>query len=79
MGLGLEPVIGLLRYSISVLLTAEDDICKPRVTKNLLQLVDPDYANVLEQCVPSLLKATTSPAHHFQGVHLCHSTRYPIY
>ena len=27
MGLGLEPVIGLLRYSIPVVLTFEDDIC----------------------------------------------------
>ena len=27
-----------------------------RVTKNLLHLVDSDYANVLQQCVPSLLK-----------------------
>lgn len=27
-----------------------------RVTKNLLHLADPDYSDVLQQCVPSLLK-----------------------
>ena len=27
-----------------------------RVTKNLLKLVDPGYANILEKCVPSFLK-----------------------
>lgn len=78
MGLGLEPVLGLLRYPISPILCPRITL-NTRVTKNLLHLIDPDYANVLQQCVSlSFEGSMTSLAYLSQGVLLCHSTRYLI-
>ena len=42
-------------------LMSENDILYARVTKNLLHLVDPVFANVLQQCVLLLKNLMTAP------------------
>lgn len=57
MGTGLEPLVGLLRsvHRLGVRIAWKLNITVFRLLKNLLRLIDPEYAQLLERWVATLL------------------------